>query len=44
MPHPCRQFAAEGKNVFVLVWDNASWQVGKRMQRRIGGYNRKVKR
>jgi len=41
---PCRQFAAEGKKVFVLVWDNASWHVGKRVRCRIGGHNRKVKR
>jgi hypothetical protein len=26
-----------------LVWDNAGWHVGKRMQRRICGHNRKVK-
>jgi hypothetical protein len=47
IPHPrwpCQQFTAEGKKVFGLVWDNASWHVGKRVQRRIGGQNRKVKR
>ncbi len=26
----CARFAAEGKRVFVLVWDNASWHVSKR--------------
>jgi hypothetical protein len=41
---PCRRFAADGSKVFVMVWDNASWHVGKRAQRRIGRQNRKVKR
>jgi transposase len=38
------RFAAEGKKVFVLVWDNASWHVSKRLRRWIGAYNRRVKR
>ena len=40
----CERFAAEGKRVFVLVWDNASWHVSKRVRRWIGAHNRKVKR
>jgi hypothetical protein len=36
------QFAAEGKKVFVLVWDNASWHVSKRVRRWIGAHNRRV--
>ena len=40
----CERFAAEGKRVFVLVWDNASWHVSKRVRRWIGAHNRRVKR
>ncbi len=40
----CAWFAAEGKQVFVLVWDNASWHVSKRVRRWIGAHNRTVKR
>jgi hypothetical protein len=40
----CGQFAAEGKKGFVLVWDNASWHVSKRVRRWIGAHNRRVKR
>jgi hypothetical protein len=40
----CVRFAAEGKKVFVLVWDNASWHISKRVRRWIGEHNRKVKR
>src|SRR5436309_3370266 len=40
----CQRFAREGKKVFVLVWDNASWHVSKRVRRWIGAHNRKVKR
>src|SRR5579875_2781347 len=36
----CQRFAAEGKKVFVLVWDNASWHVSKRVRRWIGAHNR----
>ena len=32
----CERFAAEGKRVFVLVWDNASWHVSKRVRHRSG--------
>ena len=40
----CARFAAEGKRVFVLVWDNAAWHVSKRVRRWIGAHNRRVKR
>ena len=40
----CGRFAAEGKRVFVLAWDNAAWHVSKRVRRWIGEHNRKVKR
>jgi DDE superfamily endonuclease len=39
----CAQFAAEGKRVFVLVWDNAAWHLSKRVRRWIGAHNRRVK-
>jgi hypothetical protein len=29
----CGLFAKEGKKVFVLVWDNASWHISKRVRR-----------
>jgi len=29
----CERFAAEGKRVFVLVWDNAAWHVSRRVRR-----------
>src|SRR5262245_5688633 len=29
----CARFAGEGKKVFVLVWDNASWHISKRVRR-----------
>src|SRR5262249_40253628 len=38
------RFAKEGKKVFVLIWDNASWHVSGRVRRWIGAHNRKVKR
>jgi hypothetical protein len=41
---PSWQFTAEGKKVFVLLLDNASCHVGKRVQHHIDGHNRKVKR
>jgi DDE superfamily endonuclease len=40
----CERFAAEGKRVFALVWDNAAWHVSKRVRRWIGMHNRRVKR
>jgi hypothetical protein len=40
----CERFAKERKKVFVLVWDNASWHISKRVRHWIGAYNRKAKR
>jgi transposase len=40
----CALFAAEGKKVFVLVWDNAAWHVSRRVRRWLGAHNRRVKR
>jgi hypothetical protein len=40
----CRELAAEGKTVFVLVWDNAAWHVSKRVRAWIAAHNRRVYR
>lgn len=40
----CRELAAEGKRVFVLVWDNAAWHVSKRVRQWIDRHNRRVRR
>lgn len=40
----CRALGAEGKRVFVLVWDNAAWHVSKRVRRWIERHNRRVRR
>jgi hypothetical protein len=40
----CEQLAAEGKRVFVLVWDNAAWHVSKRVRQWIDRHNRRVRR
>ncbi len=40
----CGVFAAEGKRVFVLVWDNAAWHVSKRVRAWIARHNRRVSR
>jgi transposase len=36
--------AAEGKKKLVLVWDNASWHVSRRVRRFLGEHNRRVNR
>src|SRR4051812_16746105 len=38
------RLAAEGKRVWVLVWDNAAWHVSRAVQAWIGRHNRAVKR
>ncbi len=38
------KLAAAGKEVLVLVWDNASWHVSKEVRRWIGEHNREVKK
>lgn len=40
----CSTLAAEGKRVFVLVWDNAAWHVSKRVRAWIARHNRRVSR
>lgn len=40
----CRELAAEGKRVFVLVWDNAARHVSRRVQGWIERHNRRVRR
>ena len=40
----CGRFAAEGKRVFVLVWDNAAWHISERVRRWIERHNRRVRR
>ena len=40
----CDRLAAEGKRVFVLVWDNAAWHVSKRVRAWIARHNRRVSR
>jgi hypothetical protein len=40
----CGKFAAEGKRVFAMVWDNAAWHVRQRVRLGIGAHHRKVKR
>jgi hypothetical protein len=40
----CRELAAEGKTVFVRVWDNAAWHVSGRVKAGIDGHNRRVRR
>jgi transposase len=40
----CGRLAAEGKTALLLVWDNASWHVSKRVRSWIKAHNRRVKR
>ncbi|AGA26495.1 transposase [Singulisphaera acidiphila] len=40
----CDRLAAEGKRALLLVWDNASWHVIKRVRAWIKAHNRRVKR
>ena len=40
----CRVLAAEGKKALLLVWDNASWHVSKRVRAWIKTHNKKVKK
>lgn len=40
----CERLAAEGKRVFVLVWDNAAWHVSRRVADWIAAHNRRVRR
>ena len=40
----CRELAAEGKKVFALVWDNASWHVSGRVTAWVAAHNARVGR
>lgn len=39
----CTRLAAEGKKALLLVWDNASWHVSKRVRQWIKTHNRTAK-
>jgi len=40
----CTLLAGEGKKALLLVWDNASWHISKRVRAWIKTHNRQVKR
>ena len=40
----CDRLAAEGKTALLLVWDNASWHISRRVRAWIRAHNRRVKR
>ena len=40
----CSRLAAEGKKALLLVWDNASWHVSKRVRAWVKAHNRRAKR
>jgi hypothetical protein len=40
----CHRLAAEGKKALLLIWDNASWHVSKRVRAWIRDHNRRAKR
>jgi hypothetical protein len=40
----CGRLAAEGKKALLLVWDNASWHVSRRVRGWIRSHNRRAKR
>ena len=39
----CTRLSAEGKKALLLVWDNASWHVSKRVRQWIKGHNKQAK-
>jgi hypothetical protein len=39
----CARLAAEGKTALLLVWDNASWHVSRRVRAWIRAHNRRAK-
>jgi transposase len=39
----CARLAADGKRVLVLVWDNASWHVSRRVRAWVRAHNRRAK-
>jgi hypothetical protein len=40
----CERLRGEGKRALLLVWDNASWHISKRVRAWIKGQNRQAKR
>jgi hypothetical protein len=40
----CQELAREGKKALLLIWDNASWHVSKRVCAWLKGHNDRVKR
>jgi hypothetical protein len=39
----CEKLEAAGKEVLVLIWDNASWHISREVRRWLGKHNRCVK-
>jgi hypothetical protein len=39
----CERLAAEGKRALLLIWDNASWHVSRRVRAWIKAHNRRAK-
>jgi hypothetical protein len=39
----CDRLAAEGKTALLLIWDNASWHISRRMRAWIRAHNRQAK-
>jgi hypothetical protein len=39
----CERLAAEGKQALLLVWDNASWHISRRVRAWIQSHNRRAK-
>jgi hypothetical protein len=39
----CQRLAAEGKKALLLVWDNASWHISRRVRAWIKAHNHRVK-
>lgn len=38
------RLVAQGKHVWVLIWDNASWPISREVRGWIRGHNRRAKR
>jgi hypothetical protein len=39
----CKKLEVEGKRVWILVWDNASWHISQEVREWIASHNRRVK-
>ena len=39
----CKKLEVEGKRVWILVWDNASWHISSEVRKWIASHNRRVK-